>query len=140
VRFISVLYVLHCLLVINIQDGLKNAAKANRISSIRNLAVELRTPPKISEKLMKAGLLMAVLDQERRQDGAALILWWSVSKEFMNESVELITEGLSSTVEAGTGTGRPTEKPSCLPRSSFLMTSLLVISGAKWTGLRRMFS
>jgi len=48
-----------------IQDGLKHPLAAGMIGKIRNLAVELRTP-KIAEKMKKAGLRMAVLDQETR--------------------------------------------------------------------------
>jgi hypothetical protein len=48
-----------------IQDGLKHPLAAGMIAKIRNLAVELRTP-KLAEKVKKAGLRMAVLDQETR--------------------------------------------------------------------------
>ncbi len=74
-----------------IQDGLKKSRHCKH--DLQNLA---EAAPKINEKLMKAGLLMAILDQEIR-DGAALILWWNVSKEFINESVELNIRGVQLT-------------------------------------------
>jgi hypothetical protein len=67
------------------------------ISRLRNLAVELRTPLKIREKLKKAGLRMAaILDQDTR-DEAAHILCWNMSKEFINESVKLHNRGVQLT-------------------------------------------
>ncbi len=48
-----------------IQDGLKHPLAAGMIGKIRNQAVELRTL-KLAEKVKKAGLRIAVLDQETR--------------------------------------------------------------------------
>jgi hypothetical protein len=141
VRFIYVLYVLHCLLVINIQDGLKNAATSNMISRIRNLAVEFRTPLKSSEKLKKAGLRMAILDQDTR-DEAAHILCGTYPRSLSTILLSFTTGGYSSQLRSG-GRHRNCKtyrKAIWSPRSSSLMTSLLVIFAAKWTGLRRMFS
>jgi hypothetical protein len=77
-----------------IQDRLKNANAASMIARIRNLAVELRTP-KISEKVKKAGLQMAVLDQETRWGSTYLMVEHVLElKGFVNESVEIFNKNL----------------------------------------------
>ncbi len=82
-----------------IQDGLKNANAESMITRIRNLAIDLRTP-KISEKVKKAGLRKAVLDQETRWGSTYLMVERVLElRGFVNEAVEIFNKNLQLTAQ-----------------------------------------
>jgi hypothetical protein len=125
-----------------IQDGLKNANAASMIARIRNLAVELRTP-KISEKVKKAGLRMAVLDQETRWGSTYLMVERVLElKGFVNESVEIFNKNLQLTAPQW----RQAQELKDLLQKSYLVTKKLQLDDLtpgyffrKWKGLRDVF-
>jgi hypothetical protein len=122
-----------------IVDGLKTPHAAALIGKLRSLAVELRTP-KISEKLRREGLRMAVIDVETRWGSTYLMIDRVVElRAFISESVDIYQKNL----QLSTAQWKQAQELRDMLKKSFEVTKKMQLDDLtpgyffrKWTGLR----